>query len=145
MFTVVQQRDAARRLQEADAVREGAPDPRTRTLDRAVSLVRKGLVSKASALLLSGGVALVGHETAGKLALASPPHKGHMHSGDPRLASPPTVPTITLEQSNAAMRHAKRGFAAGPSRSNRVCETLCIIYILSRERREGRRLNERDC
>ena len=32
----------------ADAVREGASNPRARTLDRVINLVRKGLVSKAS-------------------------------------------------------------------------------------------------
>ena len=42
-----QQQAASRHLRNADAVREGAPSPHAAQLDRAVSLVRKGLVGKA--------------------------------------------------------------------------------------------------
>lgn len=62
-----QQQAVSRHLRNADAEREGAPSPRAGQLDRAVSLVRKGMVGKAAAMLTNAGVAPVGKETAGIL------------------------------------------------------------------------------
>lgn len=62
----------------------------------------------------------------GKLQFLPRPY---MHPVDPRVANPPTAPAITLEQSDAPVRAAKRGPAAGPSGWRYVLYSVCLSSL----------------